>query len=659
MKGRVVLMGVVIFMLCSCTGYAQQNKDIISLGEVVVTASRTKEKKKYVTANVTIINSKEIKQSSAKDLGELFAEKGIGHIHKYPGTQTSVGIRGFRTNTTGNDLNGYVLVLLNGRRAGTGNLAKILTKNVEKIEIIRGPGSVQYGSAGIGGIINIITKRGKGKPKASLSGLFGSFGYNEGTAGFSGKKGRFDWSAAITVNKMDDYRTVEGKYHNSGYDKEQAISINAGYEFLPKNRIGIIYNYFKVDHQGMPQYFAQNDLDDYTDKRNESVDFIYEGAIPDSDLLLWKIRYFKGQDKDRWVSPAASDPNGWDIWSPYNKRSTDQQGIQAQVALNWRYGDMVAGYDWVDYDVENAVWAPQETSYTNPAYFLLSKLRLLNDTFILKGGFRFDEYSLEVKKGQGREEYDNHISPTFGIAYLITGNIKLRLNYGEGFKMPSADQMAADYVVWGTRHKGNPDLDPEKSETYEAGFDISYPYLEFSFTYFHTRFKDKIERTFSSLGYWTWENIGSAVIEGVEGYLSFDMASYLGWGFELKPYASFVHLTRYEDLTNDRDLYYVSDSHVSYGITFSGVYGIVTNLNLSYTGEQTVQDWQRGFPAPVIKKGGFTVANFTITKEILKTRYGKFSLRGEIRNLFDKDYEYVKGYPMPERSFFIGMRYDI
>ena len=658
-KAGISLMILLFFVSVS---FAQPIQKPISLEEMVVTASRTKEEKKYLTSNVTIIDKQEIERSSARDLGELLAEKGIGHIHKYPGTLTSVGIRGFRTDTTGNDLQGHVLVLLDGRRAGTGNLAKILTKNIEKIEIIRGPGSVQYGSAGIGGIINVITKRGKGKPKASLSGLFGSFGYEEGTAEFSGKKGKFDWSASVTVNKMDDYRSVDGKYHNSGYDKKQSISINAGYEFLPQNRISIIYHYFKVDHQGSPEYFTRNDLDDYTDKRNESVDFIYEGAIPDLNLISWRIRYFKGQDKDRWVNPAVSDPTGWDVWSPYNKQTTDQQGVQAQLTLDWKCISLVAGYDWVDYDVENAVWNPKQTSYKNPAYFLLSKLLLLNNRLILKGGFRFDEYTLEVEKGQGREEYDNHVSPTFGIAYLITDNIKLRLNYGEGFRMPSAQQMAADYVVWGVRTKGNPDLDPEKSETYEAGFDISYPCFDFSFTYFHTRFKDKIEGPFFSatLGYNTWENIGSAVIEGVEGSFSFDIASYLGWGFELKPYANFVHYTRYEDLTNDRDLYYVSDSYVSYGISFSGKYGIVANLNLSYTGEQTVQDWSRGiWPAPVVKKGGFTVADFTITKEVLRTKYGKFGLRGEIRNLFDKDHEYVKGYPMPERSFFIGLKFSL
>ena len=99
------------------------------LDEVVVTAGRVEEKKKHVSANITTITAEDIKQSPARNLGELLAERSIGHIQRYPGANTSIGIRGFRTDSHGNDLKAHVLILINGRRAGTGNLAKILAKN--------------------------------------------------------------------------------------------------------------------------------------------------------------------------------------------------------------------------------------------------------------------------------------------------------------------------------------------------------------------------------------------------------------------------------------------------------------------------------------------------------------------------------------------------
>ena len=101
----------------------------------------------------------------------------------------------------GNDLEGYVLILLNGRRAGTGNAAKIMTKNIERIEILRGPASVQYGSAAMGGVVNVITKQGKDKPTAFVEGVLGSFEHEEGSIGFSGQVNGFDFSGSYLRDK--------------------------------------------------------------------------------------------------------------------------------------------------------------------------------------------------------------------------------------------------------------------------------------------------------------------------------------------------------------------------------------------------------------------------------------------------------------------------
>jgi vitamin B12 transporter len=60
----------------------------------------------------------------------------------------------------------------------------------------------------------------------------------------------------------------------------------------------------------------------------------------------------------------------------------------------------------------------------------------------------------------------------------------------------------------------------------------------------------------------------------------------------------------------------------------------------------------------VVEKGGFTVANLTVQKRLLGfSSYGDLSLRGEVNNLLDKNYAYVEGYPMPGRSYFVGVKY--
>ncbi len=655
MKNWLLLILAIVFLSVQMA-YGQSNKST-SLEEMVVTASRYKESKKELTTYAMIITEDEIRQSSAKNLGELLAEKGIGHIHMYPGDSTSVGIRGFRTETHGNDLMGHVLVLLDGRRAGTGNLAKILTKNIERVEIIKGPGAVQYGSAGMGGIINVITKKGKGKPSFFIEGLLGSFDYQSLSLGGYGKIKNFDFSMAYLKDKQDDYDTANGdRYYNTEYSDKQNYSINFGYEFIPNNRIGVIYTKYEGDKIGNPGYLSQNDHDDYKNSSLSSADIIYDGGVVNWDLY-WKVRYFEGTDIDEWHDPTNSNPDGWDDGVP-SKRRTEHKGFQAQLSLDKELFFITSGMDWVYYKVETT-WSPHETYYKDPAFFVLGKLRLLNQKLILSGGLRYDKYKVEVGKGEGKDKERNHVCPTIGTSYLITDNIKFRLNYARAYRMPSAKELAADYTIWGTRYKGNPDLDPEKSWTAEGGLDFYNDFVEASLTYFYTHFKDKIVSK-SSGGVSTWENKGEAKIDGIEFSLSCDFGKILNLKYEIKPYGNVVYLFSRKDEEDDKDLKYVNKMNASWGITVSDRDSLNANLNFSYNGNQWIDDYESGvYPVPVIKKGGFVVANFTISKRLLKMGdYGKLTLRGEVKNLFDRNYSYVKGYPMPGRSFYLGLRYD-
>ena len=661
---KLLIFFACLFVASSISGYAQEVSDRVTMEEVVVTAGRVKEKKKEITTNITIIDEEEIKMSSATDLGDLLIEKGIGHTHKYPGGLTPIGIRGFRSETHGIDLEGYVIILLDGHRIATGNASKIMTKNIERVEIIRGPASVQYGSTAMGGVVNVITKQGKGKPTFFVEGMLGSFGYLEKSVGFSGKINMVDFSGSFSRSSMDDYDTadnVEGdRYYNTGYHRKDNYSLNIGAEFFPGNRIGLIYTNYDAERIGTPDCLYQNDLDDYKDSSNRTLDLIYDGKTSDG-LFSWKARYYEGKDKNKWFDPVASNPSGYDDDIP-RKLTVDHKGAQAQVSINQEYLLVTAGFDWMNYETEDDTYSPKNTEYDNPAYFLLAKARLFDQKFIISGGLRYDEYEVDMK-GEGTTESDDHISPRVGVAYLLTDWLKLRANYGEAFRMPSAQELAGNYPGWWGNYVGNPDLNPEKSETYEGGMDFSYASFNAGLTYFHTDFKDKIETYTTPSGDTSWENIGKAEIEGVEGDLSYDVGTFFSWDYQVKPYVSFTYLTKYKDKEANEDLKYTSDWHVSYGITISDYDGFSANLNFTYTGKQDIDDWRNADPvtwvAPRIEKGSFTVANFTIAKKILSTeKYGGITLKGEIQNLFDKDYEYVNDYPMPGRSFFLGLRYD-
>lgn len=629
----------------------------VMMNEVVVTAARTAESKKEVSANVTIIDQEEIKQSSSRNAGDLLAEKSIGHIHKYPGGLTSVGIRGFRTDSHGNDLQGHVLILLDGRRAGTGNVAKLLTENVERIEIVRGAGAVQYGSAGMGGIVNVITRKAE-QTSAFVEASGGSFGANEVNVGGTLKEGKFDFSGSYSRSSQDDYEIGGGdEFGNTGYNGASGISANLGWSFAEKNRLGLIFTRSELDSYGSPNYFSANDLDDSTDKKNYSVDLNYTGA-DSTGRWQWLARWFFGKDENTWNDPVGSDPGGRDDGEA-SSNTTDQQGAQVQLTGTFGNTRLTGGIDWLDYEVENT-WKPAKTSYSNPAVFLLGKTTFPEQHLTLDIGLRYDSYEVEVVKPAGRDTDDIHFTPKVGLSWMATEQVKLRAQYAQAFMMPSADQLAADFDSYGSKVVGNPDLDPETSSTYEAGMDYSRNSFRAGLTYFHTDFEDKIVTDYLTDGSKTWKNLGDAAISGIEGEFSYDLGMYKGWAWELRPYFNMTLLTEYEDESTGEDLRYVSGTTLSAGLLISDGDGISCRLNVAYAGEQDVEDWESGAsPTPVVALDAVTVTDLSASWRFYEDdRLGAFTLRGEINNLLDEEYAYVKGYPMPGRSLFASLRWD-
>jgi len=638
---------------------AEDDLSAVVMDEVVVTAGRVVEKVQEQTMSVLVIDAEEIASSQARDLGDLLAEKGVGYIQKNPGALTTVAIRGFRTNAQQSDLLGYSLVLLNGRRAGTGNMAMILTRDVERIEIIRGPGAVQYGSAAMGGVINVITREGQGPMSTEVFGTLGSYDYAEAGALMSGDIENFDYSLGFTHSTMNDYKTGGGdRYHNTGYDAKQGYSVNLGYRFLDSHRIGVMFNGTKIDEVGTPNYLGMNDLDDYRDSDYQSFDFSYTGETADH-FLGWELRYFETDIEDLSYDPVASNPDFWDDGGLSFKSQVDQQGAQAQVSGEFNYMRLVAGVDWYDYDVKST-FSPNRTTFENTAGFLLAKGLFLGDRLIVDAGLRYDYAEVEMVDPAGNtEDHDNWIK-SFGVAYHLNDNWKVRAHYGEAFKVPGADQLAADYSVnYGLgpiQFQGNPDLDPESSKTYEAGIDYSDGVINASFGYFFTDFEDKITQVGIPGGY-TWENSGEAELSGFEAQISADLVLFGREDLRLKPYLNGTYFDRYRDLDNHEDLKYMNEINASYGFGLILPKDFSARLNFAYHGRKLVEDWENNvWPAPVevIETGGFTVVDLGVSKQLFDS---KCTVSANVGNLFDKDYAYVEGYPMPGRNYQVRVSY--
>lgn len=647
---RKTLAILMVAILASPSLYAEETRADYVGNEIVVTSSRVSQPKKELTSNITIIGKDEISQSSAKDLSELLAEKNIGHIQKYPGSSTSVGIRGFRTETHGNDLMGKVLVLLDGRRAGTGNLTRIMTANVERIEIIRGPAAVQYGSAAIGGVINVITAKGAGTPSASIGQKLGSNDFSKTEATIQGKTGRFDYAGSISKADAGSYRTARGvTYQNTGYRDQKMASLNVGYEIADDHRIGMIVHSFDVDKAGSPSYLSSPDLDAYTVQNNHSVDFRYDGATSSKDVS-WMARYFTGQDRYRYVDPSSGYQS---------KNVIDQRGAQAQVS--WQPGALrlTTGFDWLKYEL-NSTLTPSWASYENPAGFVLGKYGLFDDRLIFSAGVRYDDYHVRMKASEGTSRSKENFAHQAGIAWQATDALKLRGSFAEGFRMPSERELAANITSRGSTYIGNPDLKPESSDTYEAGMDLAWKGLNASLTWFSNDYTDMIQTSAIAASTYTYRNIGSATLSGIEAELSKVLAlDSSSW--TLEPCVGYTCLLRYRDNVTGDDLLFTPQWNASTGLKVHDGRGFSGSFNLAYTGKTLVQNYETG-SGEVVPKGGFAVADLSVSKKFpfsgKEVNGPGVTLKAEIDNLFDRDYQYVKGYPMPGRTFVFGLKAD-
>ncbi len=638
---RYLLYLLLAVLACPVTSFAID--EVTNLDQVVVTASRIEELKADQTMNITVLSEEQIKESSAKDLRDLLSTQGF-KVREYPNSLSAVQIRGFATDTHGQVVSSYVTILINGRRINTSNLATILMDNVERVEIIRGPGSVQYGSSAIGGVVNVITKKGDTKPSFFIDQTVGSWNYRKTAAGVSGLVKNFDYSLSASRAAQSSYNTGGGdKYDNTGFDSKDRLSANLGYTFLTNQRVGVTYTSYVSDDIGSPDQLTTPDPEATVGNANRQYDVVYDGQTAD-DFLLWSLRYFSG----------IEEYENFDAGVRSYFRDTEQQGANAQLTAKWDMVQLTAGVDWINYAISTSNMDPgKENTYDNPALFSMAKVKLLDDKLILSAGGRYDSFDIEGDTGDSTDA--TNLSKNFGAAYKISPMVKIRANYAEGFKMPTPSQlfMYTDYSAWGYGiWSGNPDLDPEKSATYEVGVDVVKNSFNASLTYFHTDFENSIGYSYNAAdGVTYYENTGEATVSGYEGSLQFDIGALMGWSSELIPYVSFTYLDTYENEETGEDRTYTSALTASYGLTFRNQEsGLTANLNFTHTGEQDINSSET--------LDSVTLTDFSVSKKLYDfEKYGDVTLKADIRNLTDEDYAYNAGYPMPGRSFYLSLKY--
>jgi vitamin B12 transporter len=590
-----------------------------------------------VTSNVSVIDSEFIRNSSAMDLADVLAGYGM-EINNDNGFLSGVGMRGFKTDPHGFELGGRVTVLIDGRRSVTGNLSKIPTSNIERVEIIRGPAASTFGPSAMGGVINVITKSGSGPLSAEARAGIGSYGLFQGGLSLSGEASGFDYRFDYGRSERDDMSLPNGDvWAYSRWQKMESASVNAGYT-NGRHRVGFSGTLFDVDanfHGNYTRSFNPR----RTDRSNSYGELNYSGATEDG-AFSWSARYGVGKDDEVYDSILGSG---------YFRYWTHARIGSAQVSYD--RGGMLAvslGADYAYYDMMQT-WEPYKTDTLNTAGYLTGKLRLLEDSVILSFGGRYDSYRLREKETPGdKDRSDTNFSPSVGLAWLPVPWLKLRVHYAEAFLMPTQAQM---YVNDGY-YVGNPDLDPETSDTWEFGVDLSWQELNFSGTYFRADTENLITDIPIAGGFVSYTNIGRSVREGLEFEVNADLGPrLLGEGWSLRPYVNLNFMTKFRDSETGERLLNIPTLTAGYGVSIAAADGDVSaSVRARYFGK-----W---LATRTIMMEPFTVLDLSVTKRLADFgEGGSIALKVDVNNTLNKYYETTRGFPNAGRNFFVGAIY--
>ncbi len=645
------------------------------LDEVVVTATRSKTKVTEIPAKVEVISQQDIEVTVGETLTEQLKKNSSISVIEYPGALAGIGIRGFRPEFSG--ITKHSLVLINGRPAGATNLSTILTDNIERIEVLKGPASSLYGGEAMGGVVNVITKKNTDDLTGTVEAGLGSFSTNFQKVALGGGLGHiFDFDiTARRYDQNDDFEMGNGETRAHTSYGTQNGTLRLGADLGAKWRVdlsGDVYQGRDIEIPGDTfdgdQKSGNKDLDRY------GIDFTAEGELGHDNRL--SLTAYKTNE----TSETYKHYTGYSVpvqVAPYRSYDSEINWFGFQVKDEFTLGDhtIITGLDYQDIDKESrsykssgsrkAPWSPDE-GRTNWAGYLETVWRLMDKKITLTAGGRYDYFDVETQSTPYKtgftpnSESFSTVSPRIGLNYLLGQGLRIHTTLGQAFVPPNAGQLAgySERVVGGVSMitKGNADLDPETSTTYDAGmgYELKKIGLSADVTYFHTNVDDKITKvTIGNIS--TYENSLGAEMDGLETMLSFDIGAPLEWDRSLSLFINSTYMFKAEeDLEGGgtRDIHNVAKYTMNYGVQYDdGMFD--GKLHFRTQGKMKDTDWNAaGYPE--LEYPSFTVVDLVLGLNFLA--HHRVALK--VDNLFDKDYYEKKGFPKPGQSFLLSYRYQ-
>lgn len=548
------------------------------------------------------------------------------------GSTSTIFIRGTKTE--------HALVMLDGMvlndAVSTGKIfdfAHLPIDGVERIEIVKGAQSTLYGSEAIGGVINIITKKGTEGQKLSLNTEAGSFDTFKQNISFGGKNKNGDFyisathlnSSSVSVANSD----LEGNTEDDDYKNTTAVTkanINAS-EKVTITLNGRISDFEKDIDNGNGSF--ADDLN----QLNEGTEYQIGTTLnyKDKDAKLSSRLSFYYSVKD-WED---NDPDTSDfLHSTFLGKIASTEWQTTKEIKNHK---LTAGIGYSEDKGEfsyfsNGMFGPFTDAMTEQgsqtaSIYLQNQMSFAEKIFPVIG-IRYDDHSM----------FGEETTYKAAIAYLIESTqTKLKTSYGTGFKAPSVYQLYSSY--------GNTNLKAEKSKSFDIGFEQSLckDKINTEIVYFHNDIEDMIDYDFASYSY---ENIAEAKTSGVE--------------FSLK--------AKITDKLNASVNYTYTDTEDQYGKELLRRAKNKANLSLNYRHceklslnffAKYVDDRKDitfvGFESVTVTNPSYIVCDINADYKVNDI----FSFYAKITNIFDEKYEDVYGYGTEGVGYFAGCKISL
>ena len=604
---------------------AAPQQDTVVLKPLVVTATRVPVPADVVASAVTVLRGADLEAQGIRTAAEALETVPGAHIAATGsfGGQTSLFLRGGESD--------YTKILIDGvplnQAGGAIDLAHLTTDNVDRIEIVRGPVSVLYGSDAVTGVVQIFTRSGRGPAQIGAELRAGTYGSTDGALDVAGGTEVVGYSARVSQFSSDGLYPYNNQYRSTVASGRITYKPDARTDASLTYRYGDDRYHFPTDFTGAPSDSNQRSAERGPLLSLSVMRRHLHNLETRFNVAVREARLFYNDEPD---SPGQSGT----FWSrDYARRAT------TSVVASWR-SNVMAGVEYEDERQRGtSEYSDSFGSFPNPPVhvqrynvgYLTQALIQFGPTALTLGG-RWDDNS----------QFGGHGTYRVGLVHRLTDGTRLKVSTGTGFKEPTFFENFAQGFV-----RGNPHLKPERSFSWEIGAERG----PLAVTYFDQRFRDLI--AYSSIRLppdsVNYANVGAALANGIEAKVGADLTSRVRFSVSY----TFLH-TRVQEADSTDPVFVMGKplirrpAHTVAPQLFATIGRASVTVGALWVGKRDDTGLQR-----------VTMSPYTRVNLAAEYPLGQVTLSGRVDNVFDDHHQEINGYRPLGRVIMLGGRVTV